>query len=795
MKVLMEVLERSGSEETKEEKKVEKKKEAFSPLFLAIFLLLYIFLPSMLLSCFLIFRVGGPAPAYWLSLALLAGGAVYLRKKAILKATRADVLLFLLLILFSHVVCYLVFDLWHDGLAYHQPMVSRIAAGFNPVYDGYMNLGRAPDSWSDHATYFPKGTEYFAAAVMAAWGDIQTGKAYTLILIFASIFFALHCTRGEPPLKRLLWIAACLNPIALTQFAGYVVDGALSSLALMSLLYARCYFSGKWNVSEAAYLHGVGVVSLAFLCCVKTSGLAFAGVIVFCICLHRFVSSLRSASGAAGRRLREGLKRTVPLGLKLGGTTLLLAAVLGFAPYVTDLLQGKHMFHSVYQGGMNKGFDSMANTLYPNAKNRFTQLFSSITAYTTFELSSSATTKNTPLDAPWIEWSSYDTVGIARAGGLGPLFYLLCVLALIYAVLSRALAPRGQSWEMESWLLLTLLMMIAIHPHSWQIRYVPFVWLFPIALFLFMPVNKEYLLAVPLLFLFIDVGGVFWIFGKNYCNSSLNIANDLEPYRGQTVLLDRSIFQADGFFGRFGIRQKFVNPEVTGLFDADAWGEVRPARFSNRFSVGSNLNFKDDLPPLPAFPLVLSEEDAKPWVLMSEGLFAFDREAMASGDFSAGQIHGLLKMLPWTLDGVADGIWNYSPKVKFFMQIWKKPESDMEFSLTGSPRIIDGTLQKRKMAVYVNNKQLGEWLWDEPGPVEKTMTIPLELLEESWNDDMNLLVLRMDFAEPGGVYDPNAFSYPGSPLRHCLHFEKMEFKDVISADKRSSSRSSSEERS
>jgi hypothetical protein len=80
------------------------------------------------------------------------------------------------------------------------------------------------------------------------------------------------------------------------------------------------------------------------------------------------------------------------------------------------------------------------------------------------------------------------------------------------------------------------------------------------------------------------------------------------------------------------------------------------------------------------------------------------------------------------------------------------------------------------MAIYVNDRRIGEWLWDEPGPVEKTVKIPLELLEESYNDEMNLLVLRLDLSEPGEDYDPNAYVNPFSPLRHCLNFEKIEFR-------------------
>jgi hypothetical protein len=427
---------------------------------------------------------------------------------------------------------------------------------------------------------------------------------------------------------------------------------------------------------------------------------------------------------------------------------------------------------------MGRGFEEMARTLYPDANNRFTRLLSSIMAYPTFDRVAPAAIKNTPLDAPRVEWNSYSAIGYARAGGFGPLFYLLCVLALVYALPARALA-RGRRREMEGWLLFTLFLLTAIHPHSWQMRYVPFVWLFPIVLFLSLPASRESLLLVPLLLLFADAGGVLWIFGKGYCASSTRIADDLSPYRGQTVLLDRSVFQADGFFGRFGIRQKFANPEVSRFFDAKSWNETRSARQSHRISIGSVLNFREDLPPLPLFPLVLREKEAEPWILMSEGLFVLDKEYLtASKEFSLGQILALMETMPLNLDGITDGVWNYSPKIKLFLRVRKKPESDMEFSLTGTPRAAGGTPQKRKMAVYANNEQIGEWLWDEPGPAGKTVTIPLKLLEESWNDDMNLLVMRMDFAEPDGAYDPDAFPDRRSPLRHCLNFEKIEFRPL-----------------
>jgi hypothetical protein len=72
----------------------------------ALFLLLYVFLPSFTLSVFLLLRIGSPALAYWVSVALLAGVVFYCRKEIDLW----DYLLFFTLIVLCQVVSYILFD-------------------------------------------------------------------------------------------------------------------------------------------------------------------------------------------------------------------------------------------------------------------------------------------------------------------------------------------------------------------------------------------------------------------------------------------------------------------------------------------------------------------------------------------------------------------------------------------------------------------------------------------------------------------------------------------------------------
>jgi hypothetical protein len=719
----------------------------FSPLYVALFLLLYVFLPALVLSCFLLLRLGSPALVYRTSLAVLAGAAWYNRDKIGL----SDGLCFLLIVIFSHVVSYLFFDFFHDALVYHQPAITRIAAGFNPVYDGYMNLGRAPDTWSDQATYFPKMTWYFAASVTAVFGDVQLGKACHLILFFSAVLFVWHHTRGDHVLRRLLWVAACLNPIAFLQFTGYLVDGALAFLSAMALFYANLYFGGKTLTRVS---HVMGIIVLAMLFCIKTSGFVYGSIIVFCVCLHCFFAELRASGDSRIVRWKAGLERSVKLGSKLGVPLFLLVAVLCFSPYITNLLEHRHLFYPLIQtdvpanSNVSLALEKLAEDTYPDAHNRFTRLLFSIAAYPHFLLNAPAEIKN-PFGAPRLEWMLYRSGGIAMAGGLGPLFFLLLLLSALYWLLLR-----GWKNGENAWLLFTLCLMLFIQPHAWNVRYAPFLWMLPFILCLSIPFKKECFLVVPILLAIINVTGITYVFAKGSWEDSRRIAGMLEPHRGQCVLLDKSVFQCDGFFDRFDIKQKFANPEQT-VFQNISLSEYRRERYiAGRPVLGSNIAFEEDIPLLPNFPVVFAEERAEPWVKMSEGVVLYDPEEKAT----------LLTMYSQSLP---KGCWNASGKIKFYVRVRDRPEGDMEFALTASPRVDEkGNFVRQAMNVFVNNQQIGEWLWDRAKSSEKTITLPQKILEESYNDEMRLLTL-MFYLTPDN---------PDVRQEFNLMFEKMGFR-------------------
>jgi hypothetical protein len=269
------------------------------------------------------------------------------------------------------------------------------------------------------------------------------------------------------------------------------------------------------------------------------------------------------------------------------------------------------------------------------------------------------------------------------------------------------------------------------------------------------PREKEYLLSVPLLIFFVNVLGVAYMSFSGNLSMNREIVDALAPYKGQYVLLDKSIFQCDGFFDRFDIKQKFTD----SAFSTNpllGWAEPLLERYTGRPAFGSNIAFEEDIPPLPDLPVVFSNKNANFWLTMSEGVI----------------FYGSGKQVLWKLsptlrpDSKPETGWNYAEKIKFYMKLEEKPAGDMEFCLTAVPQVTDGKVLGQRMTIYANNLQIGEWIWNRPEASEKRVHLPKAILEESYNDVMHLLTLTLHIRP----LDPDA----GSLFN--LKLEKMEFR-------------------
>jgi hypothetical protein len=193
--------------------------------------------------------------------------------------------------------------------------------------------------------------------------------------------------------------------------------------------------------------------------------------------------------------------------------------------------------------------------------------------------------------------------------------------------------------------------------------------------------------------------------------------------------LDRTVLEWNGIFDRYNIKQKYANPEET-VFHRSA---VELGFLAGpRSAEGVNLSFAEDLSPVPETFLVFAQESALPWLKMSEGLMPVE----------------VSSRLPLSSDLYSRFEWRtYANKVKFYMSLDRKPESDWELLLDGSV-FDDGRSVPRELSVlvFVNNQEIGTWKIDGNFKRE-SFPIARKLMEESFHDDMRLVTLMLRLPE------------------------------------------------
>jgi hypothetical protein len=210
------------------------------------------------------------------------------------------------------------------------------------------------------------------------------------------------------------------------------------------------------------------------------------------------------------------------------------------------------------------------------------------------------------------------------------------------------------------------------------------------------------------------------------------------------MMLPKTIFEYDGILDRYGIAQKYVNPEETFFYRKDSgMGHLAAARTPD----GINIFFKEDLPPLPESPLIFSEEASLPWLVMSEGLMP---------------AQGFKKKIEWR---------TYSDKVKFYMAMDKEPGEDWELTLKGSAfDDVWGAMRKLDVLVFINNREIGKWQIDNNSRTA-TFTIPRMLLEESFKDETSLVTLMLRLP---GVYAPVLMESVDQASVYGMRLEEMQ---------------------
>ncbi len=346
------------------------------------------------------------------------------------------------------------YDVSPDGQTYHQPAVIRLAQGWNPLW------GTGPIPQDDRLIGYPKGPWIVSAAFYMLVGHVEATKvldlAYGIAALFCAFAAALSFPRVWMPYALALSLVAAANPVAISQSFSFYVDGQLGSLILVFAALAILVV----RTPRRAHLVLVPVV-LSLIASTKLTGAVYAGV--------------AAAALAAGTYVLGAARwRSASLGAVAG--LVLALAVAGFNPYVSNLVSFGTPFYPM--ADLHSSSDIVVENRPANLvrANRVGLLVLPLFALPQRETM-----------AMRFEWprrfTRDDVFALSypdpRAGGFGPYFGAALVLGILTLLATLRVNRRAAaiSFGTMGILLLSALLL----PEPWWARFVPQLWLVPVA--------------------------------------------------------------------------------------------------------------------------------------------------------------------------------------------------------------------------------------------------------------------------------------------------------------------------
>lgn len=384
-----------------------------------------------------------------------------------------------------------VYDTTADGNTYHKLAIGSLKNGWNPDYedskDRKKENGNPFDTsednintlWIDH---YAKGTEIYAAVIYAFTGNMETGKGYTVILMYIAfgILFSYLYKDKKRNLFTSLAIAILLpfNAITAVQIFNYYVDGALLITTLL-IIYSLIVQSTRTNENERENLL---LLACNIILCIniKFTGLAFAGIFCFVFYVYWLIKAFKQGK----EQFFEEFKKYTIFYIV---TVVVAIGIVGFSSYTRNMIDHGHPLYPLSGKGH---VDNMVLKEQPTSfsdKNHL-QIFL-ISMFSKGEnVSPSYSSENVQptLKIPFTimdgEISNYSIPDI-RVGGFGPLFSGVFVISMIATIYIVVRLIKSKNWNLLIPYLLILgiiaVLILALDGNYWA-RYIPYFYAVPI---------------------------------------------------------------------------------------------------------------------------------------------------------------------------------------------------------------------------------------------------------------------------------------------------------------------------
>ena len=417
------------------------------------------------------FTVGGTisSAAAWIILGASLAGGLYLPRLFGPVSWRFAPVVSVGLILAALLITGLLHDTSIDGQHYHFQAIYALAEGWNPIH-GNAEPAVIGDPITLWAVHYPRGGWDFAALLMAAGFPLAMGKVLNLMALLAgtAILAGALCRFGFSWLfAALLTVVAVLNPIVLSQLFTAMNDGLVGLCILIFTAGLVMWARDKDKLALAAALAAM----------ILALNLKFSAIPMFVILC---------AFACAGIFFTRGLRPAIGAAIPLLASAVMAIVVLGWSPYMQNLLDHGHVFHPIM--GPN-AVDIMSGDV--PALNNTPEVLEGMSAIERFFYSLFSETHSGYAETPHLKLPfSLSPQELRAAGGVdvrlsgfGPLFSGIFLLAITAAAALIA-RPRWRS-SPALWLLLIstgMMFSVIVMPQSWWARYVPQFWFVPVGI-------------------------------------------------------------------------------------------------------------------------------------------------------------------------------------------------------------------------------------------------------------------------------------------------------------------------
>lgn len=466
---------------------MKKRNDAPSVAFaLGLGILSFVFFVVILTAVAFIFH--GAVSLIWLILALAGAIAITYWKLVKDKIVNSYIWIALLLAIFigSIAVSSKTLDSTWDGNDYHKTAIGEMRDGWNPVWEpvrDFQNSPRNPlytqgekgfknnflTNWTDH---YPKASWIFAANIYMLTGNIESGKATTLLSMialfcFAFSFFYKYFGRHKSIIIALL---LSLNPIVVAQIFSFYNDGLQGNLLMILILLLTMLVSKQADqVKQRWLLLSLIVITITLTANLKFSGLAYAAIIAFCY--YAFL---------VYRKDWKLVKQLTIAGIL---SVFLSVVVVGSSSYVVNTLRNNNpVFPLAGEGKIDIMTDKQPVSFInqPGLQKFVTNNFYATSNYDMF--ATEEPQFKIPFTVTKKELKAFEGGVDVRQAGYGVWFGGILAVSVIISIYLAFKYARGHKDKLVLTVLplITIAVTVLAFDNTWWARYLPQLILFPI---------------------------------------------------------------------------------------------------------------------------------------------------------------------------------------------------------------------------------------------------------------------------------------------------------------------------